>query len=136
MHKKFWYIMWLVLFCICAGLGLVTETQGVLRLLLTLLALAFFVPPAVLMYQATKAGNRVTLRRIRNLSALSLLLTLVLMVVNIATALRVSEEVGKLLHIFLVILSTPMSCMGNGLVSLFLWACLLMVGIQNTRKRK
>lgn len=136
MHKKFWYIIWLVLFGICAGLGMVTETQGVLRVLLTLLALAFFVPPAVLMYHGAKAGERGTLRRIRNLSALSLLLTLVLMVVNIATALRVSEDVGKLLHILLVFFSTPMSCMGNGLVSLFLWACLLMVGIQNTRKRK
>lgn len=135
MNRKFWYGIWAILFATCGVLGFVSEADGVLRVLLTLLALAFFVPPAVLLCQAIASGDRKTIRRIRNLSALSLLMTLVLMVVNIVTALRVSDVTGKLLHILLVIVSSPMKCMGNGLVSLFAWACVLMVGIQHSRKR-
>lgn len=135
MNKTFWYGIWAILFAACAVLGLVSQVGNTLRVLMVLLALAFFVPPTVLMAQAISSGDRKTLRRIRNLSALSLLATLVLMVVNIAAALRVSEKLGQVLHVLLVLVSSPMNCMGNGLVSLFLWACLLMVGIGHSRKK-
>lgn len=136
MNHLFWYGIWGILFATCSVLGLVTDTSGVLGVLMELLALAFYVPPVILLVQGHRTGNRKTLRTIRNISALSLLATLGLMIANIVLALRVSEGLGNVLHILVVIVSSPMSCMGNGLVSLFLWACLLIVGIRCSRKKK
>ena len=70
-----------------------------------------------------------TVKLIRNLSALSLSLTVVLLAVNFLTALR-SETLGNAVHTVLVIVSSPMVCSGHWAMSLFLWACLLMVSLR------
>lgn len=136
MSKKSWYTLWGVLYILCAALGFVTGVEGALNVLLILLALAFFVPPAMLLYAAGKNGDIRGVKRIRNLSCLSLLGTLVLMVLNILTAVEGSESLGNAMHALLVMVSSPMYCARNGLVSLFLWACLLMVSIKLLREKK
>ena len=128
------YAFWGCLFSICAGLGFIPEPAGFLRVLMTVLSVACFVPPAALLYRADKTGDRHTLRLVRNLSALSLGLTLAVLVLNVLCAVR-SELLGRILHAVLTIVSSPMLCSGYWALSLFLWACLLMVSLKVLRKK-
>ena len=123
------YALWAGLFIICAGLGFIPEAAGFGRFVLTLLSLLFFVPPAMLLHQ----GDRDTVLLIRNLSALSLLVTVIVLIGNFLSALG-SPLLGNILHAVLVIVSAPMVCSGYWALSLFLWACLLMVSLQKLKK--
>ena len=125
MNKKLLYALWGCLFILCAGLGFIPEPEGSAQILLTILSLLFFLPPAVLLQQSGKNGELHTVRLIRNLAALSLGLTLVLLVLNFLAALQ-SEFLGSVLHYMLVMVSSPMICSGHWAMSLFLWACLLV----------
>ena len=127
MNKKLLYALWAGLFILCAGLGFIPEPEGSLQMLLTVVSLAFFLPPAWLLYR----GDVSDAKLIFNLSALSLGLTLALLVLHFLTALQ-SEFLGLVLHYTLVIVSCPMICSGHWAMSLFLWACLLIA----SRKQK
>ena len=131
MNKKLLYALWGCLFILCAGLGFIPEPEGSAQVLLTTLSLLFFLPPAVLLQQAGKHGDLHTVKLIRNLSALSLGLTLVLLILNFLTAFS-SETLGKILHYVLTIVSSPMICSGHWAMSLFLWACLLMGSLKQS----
>ncbi|MBQ9168578.1 MAG: hypothetical protein IJX67_09260 [Oscillospiraceae bacterium] len=133
MTKKTLFALWGGMFIICGALGFIPEPEGAVQVLLTMAALACFVPPAALLYAAAKEKDTHTLKLVRNLCALSLLLTLVLLIVNFLTALS-SEAVGTVVYYVLVIVSSPMICSGHWAMSLFLWACLLMVSIRELRK--
>ena len=130
MNKKNLFVLWGVLFILCAGLGFLPEPAGLLKGLMTALSVLFFVPPALLLYHA----DRETALLIRNLSALSLGVTLVTLILNFVLAVS-SEFLGNVLHYILVVVSSPMICSGYWVLSLFLWACLLMVSLQNLRKK-
>ena len=133
MNKKLLYALWGCLFILCAGLGFIPEPEGSAQILLTTLSLLFFLPPAVLLQQSGKHGEVHTVRLIRNLAALSLGLTLVLLVLNFLTALR-SEFLGSVLHYILVMVSSPMICSGHWAMSLFLWACLLVASWKQLKR--
>ena len=135
MNRKFLFALWAGLFIVCAAMGFIPEPTGAARVLLTLLSVAFFVPPALLLYQAHRDADLPVLRLVRNLSALSLGLTLALLVLNFLSALR-SETLGDILYNILTIVSSPMVCSGCWVLSLFLWACLLMVSLKGLRKKK
>ena len=128
MKKKSLFALWGGLFLVCGGLGFVPEPAGVVRWLLTVLSILFFLPPAVLVYQGRKTGDAHLLALIRNLSALSLGLTALLLILNFLTAFR-SEVLGNILHAVLVVVSSPMICSGYWVLSLFLWACLLTASL-------
>ncbi len=132
MKKQALFGLWAALFIVCAGLGFIPEPQGGVRAVLTLLALGFFFPPAVLVYRASKEEDTHTLLLVRNLSALSLGLTALLLIFNFLSVMG-SETVGMFLHTFLVIVSSPMICSGSWALSLFLWACLLMVTLKQLK---
>ena len=134
MNKKILFALWGGLFSLCAGLGFIPEPAPMLRWLLTVLSLACFVPPAVLLYRAGASENRDGAKLIRNLSALSLGLTLVLLVLNFLTALR-AGNLGAVLSYALVIVSSPMVCSGHWAMSLFCWACLLMASLRVLRRK-
>ena len=134
MKKKTLFALWGGLFSLCAALGFIPEPTGVPAALLTLLSLCFFVPPAVLLRRASRQKDPDTLRLIRNLSALSLGLTMTLLVLNILSVVA-AESLGTFLYLLLVIISSPMICSGYWVLSLFLWACLLMVSLQQLRKK-
>ncbi len=129
MNKKSLYILWGVLFALCAGFGFLRENS----LWMTALSLLFFLPPAALLYDASKKKDRNGLLLIRNLSALSLGLTVVLLIVNFLTAFR-SEILGTIVHGILTVVSAPMVCSGHWALSLFLWACLLMGSLKELKK--
>ena len=134
MKKSMLYTLWAGLFIICAGLGFIPNPTGAGRVLMTLLSVAFFAPPAVLLYRANREKDIRTLELLRNFSALSLLLTMILLIVNLLSAFR-SEWLGNVVHGILIMVSSPMVCSGYWALSLFLWACLLMVSLKNLRKK-
>ena len=70
---------------------------------------------------------------VRNLSVLSLGVTLVTLILNFVLAVS-SETLGNLLHYVLTIVSAPMMCSGYWVLSLFLWACLLMASLKGLKK--
>ena len=126
MTNKTLYILWGVLFALCAALGFLPETSWVT----TLLSVVFFWPPVMLL----RRGGVDTLKLIRNLSVLSLALTALLLVVNFLAAVR-SEMLGMLVHCLLVVVSSPMVCSGHWAMSMFLWACLMMVSLSRLKKK-
>ena len=130
MNKKLLFALWGVLFVLCAGLGFIPEPQDFLKVLMTALAVLFFLPPALLLYR----GDRETAQLIRNPSVLSLGITLVTLILNFVLAVS-SEKLGNVLHYILAVVSAPMICSGYWVLSLFLWACLLMVSLKKCRKK-
>lgn len=134
MNQKPLFALWGGLFILCAGLGFIPEPAGAARAMLTLLSLAFFLPPAVLLYRAVQQKNENSLKLIRNLCTLSLGLTLLLLILNFLSALR-TEALGTVLYYVLTIVSSPMICSGHWAMSLFLWACLLMVTLGQLRRK-
>ena len=135
MKKSMLYTLWAGLFIICAGLGFIPNPTGAGRVLMTLLSVAFFAPPAVLLYRANREKDIRTLELLRNFSALSLLLTMILLIVNLLSAFR-SEWLGNVVHGVLVMVSSPMVCSGYWALSLFLWACLLVVSVELLKKKR
>ena len=133
MKKTYLFALWGFLFIICAGLGFIPEPAGAVRVLLTLVSIGFFVPPAVLLYRAKQEKDTHTLQLIRNLSALSLLVTVIALIGNFLSALS-SEFLGNLLHAVLVVVSSPMICSGHWALSMFLWACLLIAAAREWKK--
>ena len=129
MKSRTLYALWAVLFILCAAFGFIPEPEGPFAAALTILSVAFFIPPALLLYRAEKHDALL----IRNLSALSLGLTLVLLILNFLTAFS-SETLGLILHYVLIIVACPMICSGHWAMSLFLWACLLMASLRQLRR--
>ena len=133
MNKKLLYLLWAGLFILCACCGFIPQPEGPLVLLMTICSLLFFLPPGLLLWDSGRQQDLYTIKLIRNLSALSLGLTLVLLVLNFLTVLR-SEFLGSVLHYILVIVSSPMICSGHWAMSLFLWACLLMASVRQLKR--
>ena len=129
MNKKLLYMLWAGLFVLCAGLGFIPEPEEAFKIALTCISLVFFLPPAWLLYR----GDVSDAKLVCNLSALSLGLTLILLILNFLTALQ-SDFLGQVLHYTLVIVSSPMICSGHWAMSLFLWACLLIASRKQTRR--
>ena len=105
MNKKALFVLWGVLFLLTAGLGYLPEAKGILRGVMTALSLLFFLPPALLLLQK----DRETMLLVRNLSALSLGLTMATLILNFVLAVS-SEKLGTVLHYVLVVISAPMIC--------------------------
>ncbi len=134
MNRKSLFALWGGLFIVCAGLGFIPDPAGAVRYVLTALSVLFFLPAALLLYRADQDRDEHTLKLIRSLSALSLGLTLLLLVLNFLTALR-WELLGTLLSYVLIIVSSPMVCSGYWVISLFFWACLLFGSLKSLGKR-
>ena len=135
MKKSVLLTLWGLLFAVCAGLGLIPQAEGALRLLMTGLSVAFFVPPACLLWLGRRSGDTASVTLVRNLSALSLLLTMTLLVVNFLSVFA-GEWAGRFLYYLLVLVSSPMVCSGYWALSMFLWACLLTVSRKHLKNRK
>ena len=133
MNTLSYYTIWAGFFILCAGLGFIPEPQGFLKFCLIGLSLGFFVPPALLLRHAQAKGEKHTIETVRNLAFGSLVLTFGLILVNFLS-LMASEAVGNALYVILTIVSAPMICSQYWVVSLFLWAC-LMIGAQKMLKK-
>lgn len=134
MKQKALFVLWGGLFILCAGLGFIPQPEGFLRGAMTAAALGFFLVGWLILYRADKTGDRDSLLLVRNLSLLSLGLTLLLLVFSFLT-LNVSQWMGDLVHVILVIVSSPMICSGYWALSMFLWACLLLTARSYLKKK-
>ena len=124
-RRKTLYILWAMLFAATAVLGLAfPAAEGFGRVVLMLLSIAFFVPPALLVFKAKHGGQAEDVKVVRLLSVVSLVLTTVLLVL-IIRAVPYGEAVGDTLHVILAIVSAPMVCSNYYALPLFFWACLL-----------
>ena len=135
MKQKFMYLLWLFLYIICVGLGTITEKLLIMDIFKGLFALLFFVPPVLLTLEGLKKGQRRYLLQIRVITILSLLLTLVFMIANIASVYA-SEAAGDTLNQLYILAAAPMHCLPDGFISLFLWASLLMLTFPRLWKEK
>ena len=123
------FALWGGLFALCAALGFIPEPGSALKILMTLLSIAFFVPGALLLRLSCQRKNRSIALLVRNLSFASLVLTAVLIIVNFLSVLG-SAFWGNVLYSILIIVSSPMVCSGYWALSLFLWACLMIAAMK------
>ena len=137
MNQKKLLALWVAMFIFCAGLGFIPLPVGGLKVFMIAAAVAFFIPPALLIRSAVnrKRPYRDMLLLIRNLSLFSLIATTVVLLLNFLSVTW-PQFVGDGLYGLLVVISTPMICGQYWLISLFLWACLLMVCLKYLRKTK
>ena len=120
--------LWGALFGLCAGLGFIPEPVGFWKVLSVLCAVLFFVPPVWLAARATLQKNRALIIQLTRLSACSLGLTLVVLVLNFL-CVTAGEGLGDFLYGVLVVVSTPMICSHFWVGSLFAWAYLLFFSL-------
>lgn len=130
---KLW-IVWGCAYLLCTGCGFLDAPQGALQGLFFLFSLGFFIPGGMLLSYGLKNREKGIVKAVRLISILSLSLTLLLIVLNFATA-RESATVGAVMYGILIVVSSPMICSQVWLVSLFGWACLLMASILNSKKK-
>ena len=116
-------------------MGFIPEPTGFAKVLLVILGLIFFLPGAALLYFAGQEKNLFVIRLVRNVSLISLGMTLVLLVACFLSA-GADEASAALLYGFMIFLSSPMVCMQYWAVSLFLWACLLMTSLSLLKKHR
>ena len=131
--KKLW-IIWAAAYVICTVCAFFPIAPGALSGLFLLLSLGFFVPPAFLIYGAVQNRSRKTLKVIRNLSIISLSLTLVTILLNFV-AFEASRAWGLVLYWVLILVSTPMICSQVWVVGLFGWAMLLFTSLTYLKKK-
>ena len=134
MKNRHLYAIWGGLYLVCALLGCIAAPHGLVKVLLVLLAFVFFVPGGLLLYRAVRNSDRKQIVLIRNISALSLGLTLLALILNFLSV-TASETIGNLTYGFLILVSSPMICSQYWFVSLFLWACLLFSAIRYVPKK-
>ena len=135
MKKSYLFALWGGLFVLCAALGFIPNPGTALKILLTLLSVAFFIPGALLLRHAALNKDRNTATLVRNLAAASLVLTLVLIIGNFFSVLG-SARLGDILYTLLIIISSPMICSQYWVLSLFLWACLMIWSLQILKQKK
>ena len=126
------YVLWAVLFGVSAAMGFTpTPEKGMQEAMYMLMAGVVFLPGWMILIRANKEENTKHKLIVRNLCIASIAGTTVLMALNVMSA-GWSEQVGNALHAALVIVSAPMVCGQNYMLSLFMWGFLLMGSISKT----
>lgn len=127
--------IWAGMYILCCVLGFTQPSAAATRILLQILALLFFLPPALDVYYSWQRNDRGELRLVRNLSILSLALTTLLLVINILSSITSNTVLGDILHYMLVMVSVPFVCGQYSAYSLLLWAILLWCCMAALRKK-
>ena len=134
MSKKTLYYIWGGLFILCGLLGFIPQPTGIVKALMLVSSLTFFVPGGILLYLGKKEEDYGTIGVVRNLSIIWLSVTLLLLVLNFLSG-KASNAMGDFLYGLLTMLSAPMVCSQYWFLPLFLWACLLMTAISFRKKK-
>ena len=134
MSKKTLYFIWGGLFIFCGLLGFIPQPEGIVKVLMVMASLVFFVPGGILLYLGKKEQNYGAIRVVRNVAIISLCVTLFLLVLNFLSG-KASDAMGDFLYGLLTMLSAPMVCSQYWSLSLFLWACLLFTAISFRKKK-
>lgn len=126
--KKIW-IFWGFMYGICAVCSFITKKEGTsyTNFLLMLLAMAFFIPPTILLVYSAKKKRSKPIKMVRNLSIASLALTTVMFILTVATAS--AGVLGQICECILAFVSVPAITSSIPLIGIFGWACLLMASL-------
>ncbi len=135
MKKAILYMVWVLMFILCAALGFLSEPAGFGKVLMVGLAVLFFLPPGLLLWEGWRTKDRKNLRLLCLISLSSLAVTLALMVANLLSVLA-SDAVGTVLYYALVILGTPMMCSQYWFLGPVLWAAVLFTGLELSKQLK
>lgn len=125
MKEKLLYAAWLCMYILCVGLGTITERNAIVNIAMTALALIFFLPGVLLVWDGLRTDNKKQLLRVRIISICSLALTMLMIILNIVFV-TAGDTAGAVLNDLLMLASAPMFCCYWRFISLFLWACLLV----------
>ena len=128
MKNKTLSLIWGGLFILCGLLGFIPEPTGFLKGLMVALSVLFFVPGWILL-------RRGQAKTVGVLGAVSLSVTLFLLVLNLLSGQAV-QAAGDFLYGLLVFFSAPMICGQYWVLSLFLWACLMLSGFSGVKMAK
>lgn len=132
MKKIVLYCIWALFYVICACLGFISEPTQPQATAMTVMAIIFFVPSAVLLFDALRKQDRKLILLLRWISALSLGLTVVMLICNFMTVYA-SQTTGDVMFYILNLVSVPMVCSQHYVLSLFLWACILVCTLPKRR---
>ena len=132
--KKIW-LSWLYLYVLCAVLGFIPGPTGIAKFALILLGTAFFVPPIILIRWAEVRDNFTTLRYIRLISCIALPVSVLLVMLNMASALM-SQVAGDVLYAILGIVASPLVCGQVWVLTFFGWAYVLIRSMIALKKIK
>ena len=131
-NAKLW-IVWGCMYLLCTACGFIMTAPGFLSGLFLLLSIGFFIPGGMLLWSGIQNQDHRTVKTVRLLSILSLSLTVLMIILNFATA-RDSAAIGTAMYWILIVVSTPMICSQVWVIGLFGWACLLMGSIFYQKK--
>lgn len=126
-------LAWAGMYVLCTILGFINTKNGFLQAIFAIVSMGFFLPGGILLYEAVGAKDQKTIRTIRYLSITSLSLTVLTLIGNVLT-LPATEAVGDRMYGLLIVVSTPMISSQAWVISLFLWACLLMGSFVKKKK--
>lgn len=135
MSNKVLSFIWGGFYVLCLAMSFFGDTQGTQYGALMVLGLAFFVPGGFLLHRGVTKENGVIVRTVFWLSVSSLVSTMIMLIVTFLTV-NASKDVGLAVHILLAAVSVPMICSQVWVLSLFIWACFLMVCISYMRKHR
>lgn len=127
-QRKIW-LCWLYLYSLCAVLGFIPEPDGLVKAVMVLLSVVFFLPGFCLV----RLGDRKTMKRVAILCAVWLAAACLLIMGNIASAVM-RKVWGNIFYYSMVVVVSPMVCGQYWFVSLFLAACVLMYAISRLRR--
>ena len=134
MKEKLLYIIWGCMAVLCIGLGTLETEELMIRIPMMVLAVMFFLPAGILLYDTITKKNRKGVLRLRWISLISLALTLVMLIAFILTA-ATGNPAADVLYDILLVVSCPMICAQQWLISLFLCACLLSATFVKTDRK-
>ena len=134
MKKRSLWLTWYSLYLVCALLGFIPEPTGLWKVICIGMSIVFFIPGGMLIKWANDRDKVATLRQIRNLSLIVLGLSMVLIWLNMASAL-VDKIWGDIFYILLVLGSSPMICAQSWVLGLFGWSCILMTTLYLLKER-
>lgn len=135
MKEKLLYAVWFCLYILCVGLGSLNARTTASHIALMILALLFYVPGILLVWDGIRRNDRRQLIRLRLVCAASLCLTALMMVLTIALV-TAGDSVGRVLNDLLNLVSAPMFCCYWRGLSLFFWACLLIGSFPGLTRKK
>ena len=134
MKLKSVWLSWLYLFVLCAALGFIPAGTGAFQVLFALVAAGFFVPGFVLLVKADHRDDEKTIRLIRNISLIALVMATLLIMFNYLTTIMTAAW-GIVAYWMLVFLASPLVCGQYWILGLFGWASLMVYAVMLMQKR-
>lgn len=139
--NQFLSYVWAGMYLLCIGLGKLPNVEGLGKAALVVVAVLFFLPPGLLLYNGLRFQNKTLVKRIRRLCILSLSLTTLCLVaffvIYILFAAQLVAPIAvNIIYYVLLVVSSPLFCGQYFFLSLFLWALLLFATFIKTPKKE